>query len=1051
MILADVSIKRPVFAAMMIIALLVLGWTSFNRLSMELFPDVDFPFVVVSTVYPGAGAESVEIEVTKEIEDAVNPVSGIERIQSTSSEGFSIVMIEFELEKNSLDAAQEVRDKVASIRGELPQDIEDPIIQRFDPTAQAVLSIVISGDRSPRDLTYMAKERVQERIENISGIGSVNLLGGYEREIQVELDLDLLKSYGLTTFDVQRVIASENFELPGGRLKKGRSELLVRTMGKINDIGELRDFIIDTPEGRFVKLSDVATVTDGVKEQRSIARLGIRDDGNFQVRRAISLDVITQSGANVVEVADRVKEELEQLDKELPDDITLTIVQDRSTFTRDAVHDVVINLIYGGILAIVVVFLFLANVRSTIITGIAIPVSIISTFTFMNALGFTLNFMTLLGLSLAVGLLIDDAIVVIENIYRHLSMGKDGARAASDGTSEIGLAVTATTFAIIVVFLPVAFMKGIVGRIFYSFGMTVAFSVLVSLFVAFTLTPMLSSKFLREEKSHKGSRNPIFMITNAWNNVFSRIGEKYRGMLKWSLSHRWAVLLLATALFVGSFFVGGLLGFEFMPRTDESQFYVNFQTAPESTIEKTEEIIRKAEQRLVKYPEITKVYTVIGGSEQMGQAQVNEGYIYVEMLPINERDISAQEFIIDVRESLKGNPGAKLSVALEPSEGGSAPVEFAIMGESEQRLAQYTEMVEEIVRATPGAVDIDNTLTKVKPEVQIEIDRKKAADLGINRQELAMAVRMLVEGEEVTRLRDEDEEYDILLRLKPDQRDEIDDLESFMIPSHKDIEGIQNPAFPLSRVARFISSGAPPEINRYDRQRYYTVTANVAGRFTGDVRADIQASVDSLELPPGYNIQQIGEGQWQAESFQYLTEALILAVIFIYLVLASQLNSFRDPITIMMSLPLSLIGAFLGLLIFNSPVSIISFIGIIMLMGLVTKNAILLIDFVQQRREAGYSREEAIMEAGPIRLRPIMMTALSLIFGMLPLALALGPGAELRAPIARVVIGGMISSTFLTLVVIPVVYTVLEDALRLPGKLFRKIKGTDGAEKLQKA
>ncbi len=1041
MILADVSIKRPVFATMMIVALLVLGWTSFNRLSVELFPDVDFPFVVVTTVYPGAGAESVEVEVTKEIEDAVNPISGIERITSTSSEGFSLILVEFELERNSLDAAQEVRDKVAAIRGELPVDIEDPIVQRFDPGAEPVLSIVISGDRSPRELTYIAKENVKKRIENISGIGSVNLLGGYEREIQVELDLDLLKSYGLTPFDVQNAIASENFELPGGRLKKERSELLVRTMGKISSVDELKDFIIDTPEGRFVKLSDIATITDGVKEQRSLARLGVREDNGFETRRAIAMDIITQSGANVVDVADAVKEEMAQLDKELPEDIVLTVVQDRSTFTRDAVHDVVINLIYGGILAILTVFLFLANIRSTIITGIAIPVSIISTFTFMNALGFTLNFMTLLGLSLAVGLLIDDAIVVIENIYRHLSMGKDGAKAASDGTSEIGLAVTATTFAIIVVFLPVAFMKGIVGRIFYSFGMTVAFSVLVSLFVAFTLTPMLSSRFLKEEKSHKGTKNPIFMITNAWNNAFARIGGIYRHMLRWSLNHRWAVILLATVLFVGALSLYQVLGFEFMPRTDESQFYVNFRTAPESTIEKTESLVKRAEDIISEFPEVTTVYSVIGGSETMGQSQVNEGYIFAEMLPISERGISAQEFIIRVREELKDIAGIKLAVALEPAQGGSAPINFAIRGESEERIEYYTEKVDDIFRSTPGVVDIDNTLTKVKPEVQIEIDRKKAADLGINRQELAMAVRMLVEGEEVTRLRDEDEEYDILLRLKPDQRDEIDDLEGFMIPSHKDIPGIQNPAFPLSRVAKFTSSGAPPEINRYDRQRYYEVSGNAAGRFVGNVRAEIEARTDSIDLLPGYSIQQIGEGEWQKESFQYLVEALILAIIFIYLVLASQLNSFFDPVTIMTSLPLSLIGAFLGLLIFNSPISIISFIGIIMLMGLVTKNAILLIDFVKQRREAGMDRREAIMEAGPIRLRPIMMTAISLILGMTPLALALGPGAELRAPIARAVIGGMISSTFLTLIVIPVVYTIIDDILKWPGKIVRRIKG----------
>ena len=1027
---------------MMIVALLVLGWVSFNRLSMELFPDIDFPFVVVSTIYPGAGAESVEIEVTREIEDAVNPISGIERIQSTSSEGYSLVIIEFKLEVNGLDAAQEVRDKIAGIRGDLPEDIEDPIIQRWDPSTEPVLSLVVAGQRSPRDLTYITKEQIKKRLENISGIGSIDLVGGYEREIQVELDLDKLQSYGLTPFDVQYEIASANFELPGGRLKKGASELLVRTMGKVSDIEELKNLIIDTPKGHFVKLSDVATVMDDIKEIRSLARLGNRDNGDFDIQRAISLDIITQSGANVVEVADNVKETIEELKAELPSDIVITVVQDNSTFTRDAVHDVVNNLIIGGILAILTVFLFLANLRSTIITAIAIPVSIISTFTFMQALGFTLNFMTLLGLSLAVGLLIDDAIVVIENIYRHLDMGKTGYEAASSGTAEIGLAVTATTFAIMVVFLPVAFMKGIVGRFFYSFGMTVSFSVLVSLFVAFTLTPMLSSKMLKQEKSHKGTKNPIFMVTNAWNRFFKGFGEYYRRLLGWSLKHRWVIMVVATVSFVIALAIAQMLGQEFMPETDRSQLYISFQTAPESTLEKTEGLVIRIEGVIKTFPEVITIYSTIGGGSS---GNINSGLIYVKLVPIEQRSKTSKELIAEVREKLKDFAGIKLSVASEASEEGSgAPIEFAVRGESEELLQHYTEILDSIVRHTPGCVDIDNTLVKIKPEVQINVDRKRAADLGINHQELAAAVRMLVEGETVSRLRDGDEEYDILLRLKPDQRDGIEDLERFMIPSNKEVVGVMNPTFPLSRVAKFVQSGAPPAIDRYDRQRIYKVTANVAeGFFAGTVRGEIEKSIANVKLQPGYSIKAIGEGEWQKESFRYMFEALILAVVFIYLVLASQLNSFFDPVTIMTTLPLSLIGAFLGLLMFGSAVSIMSLIGVIMLMGLVTKNAILLIDFVKQRREKGVDRNEAILDAGPIRLRPIMMTALSLIFGMLPLALALGPGAELRAPIAQAVIGGMLSSTFLTLIVIPVVYTLIEDAINLPKRLLKRKKIDD--------
>jgi hydrophobe/amphiphile efflux-1 (HAE1) family protein len=1039
MILADVSIRRPVFAAMMILALLILGWVSFNRLSIELFPNIDFPIVVVSTPYPGAGAESVEIEVTRPIEDAVNPISGIDYIESTSSEGLSVVLIWFQLEVKSLDAAQEVRDKISAIRGNLPEDIDEPIIQRYDPQTAPVLSLVIAGNRSPRDLTYIVKENVKKRIENISGIGSVNLIGGYEREIQVELDLDKLEAHHVTPFHVRNAMLAANFELPGGSLKRTNSEILVRTMGRVTTIDDIKNLIIDTPEGHFVKLSDVANVYDGIKEQTSVAYLGNREDHNFALNRAISLDIITQSGANVVDVANNVKAELVNLRKELPPDITISVVQDRSTYTKEAVNDVVINLIYGSILAILVVFLFLANLRSTIITGVAIPVSIISTFTFMNALGFSLNFMTLLGLSLAVGLLIDDAIVVIENIYRHLSMDKTGAQAASDATSEIGLAVAATTFAIVVVFLPVAFMKGIVGRFFYSFGMTVAFSVMVSLFVAFTLTPMLSSKMLKPEKSHKGSKNPIFMVTNGWHRIFDWIGVTYKKMLHWSLHHRVIVMVVATAFFVGALGLVRVLGVEFMPVTDESQFYVSFQTAPESTLERTEDLVKEVENRLVDFPQVTTIYTVVGS-----QGNLNQGYIYVQLVPISKRKLSAQEIMIKARENLKDIPGIKTFVSGEQREGGNqAPIQIAIRGESINRLEYYTEIVDSIVRGTPGAVDVDNTLTKVKPEVQIQVDRKKAADLGLKLQDIGMGVRMLVEGQKSGRLRDVDEEYDILLRLQPNQRNSVRDLDRFLVPSSKDIPGVKNPAFPLSRVASFVSSGAPPEIDRYDRQRYYQVTANVAGAFAGTIRGEIQSRIDSIPLQPGYSIEPIGEAKWQKESFQYLGEALALAVIFIYLVLASLYNSFFDPVTIMTSLPLALIGAFLGLLMFNSPVSIMSFIGIIMLMGLVTKNAILLIDFVKQRRERGETREQAIMEAGPIRLRPIMMTALSLIFGMMPLALALGPGAELRAPIARAVIGGMISSTFLTLLVIPVVYTIVDDIVRLPGKIFKRKKADE--------
>lgn len=1016
MILADVSIRRPVFAVMVIVALLVLGATSFFKLAVELFPNVDFPFVVVTTVYPGASAEAVENDVTKKVEDAVNSIEGLADIQSTSREGLSQVVLRFDLEMDGKEKAQDVREKIAANRGGLPQEIEEPVIMRYDPADAPIMSLVISGDRSPRELTQIAKDKVKKRLESKRGVGAVELIGGYEREIQVEVDIDKLAAYELSPFDIERAIQSQNLELPGGKINEGGKEFLVKTMGRFDNLDELRDLVVATPSGQFIRLSDVASVIDGVKERKSLSRLN--------GRRAVALDIKKQSGGNTVEIADLIKEEVEQLRLEIPADVELVIAQDNSTFARNAVHDVEINMIYGSILAVIVIFLFLGSSRPTIISALAIPTSIIATFTFMNALGFTLNFMTLLGLSLAVGLLIDDAIVVIENIYRHIEMGKPAKSAARDATSEIGLAVTATTFSIVVVFLPVAFMKGIVGRFFYSFGMTVAFAVVVSLFVAFTLTPMLSSRWLKKEKSRKGTRNPIFMITNLWNGFFDAVRIKYTGILRWALGHRVLTLFFAMVAFIGGLMLYPIIGFEFIPQTDRAEAFVSFETAPGSDLNRSERIVEKIESVINRHPEVTNIYSVIGGET----SPLNKGVITVKLTPKNERDISASQFIQMLRSELRSVAGAKISVAAEGGGGGhDTPVAYSVTGDQEEKLIYFTQALEEIVRSTPGAVDISNTLSKGTPEIRINVDRNKVADLGLSMMQIGSAVRLLVQGDVVSRYRDGEDEYDIRLRLQESQRNLSSSLKNFLIPSDKEIDDVDNFQVPLSRVAKFTKWGGPTEKTRFDRKREYRITANAQGRFSGNVREDIEAEYAKLDLPPGYAIAPVGEGEFQKEAFGYIFEALFLAIIFIYLLLASQFNHFLDPISIMASLPLSLVGAFLGLLVFGSSISIMSLIGVIMLMGLVTKNAILLVDFTKQGRARGLSRTDALLEAGPIRFRPIMMTTLSMVFGVLPLALALGPGAELRAPIARVVIGGLISSTFLTLVVVPVVYTVVDD------------------------
>jgi HAE1 family hydrophobic/amphiphilic exporter-1 len=1017
---------------MVILALLVLGISGFRSLPIELFPDIEFPFVVVTVTYPGASPETMETEIIKKLEDAVNPVDGVRHLTSVCQEGFGYTAIEFVLEKDADVAAQEVRDKVALTEPELPDDVEDVIVQKFDPGAFPIMSLVVSGDRSTRELTYIAKEIVKKRVESVQGVGNVDLFGGDEREILVELHLDQLEAVNLSIGQVQAELAGANLEIPAGRMKAGSRDYTIRTLGKMTSLTQIEDIIVKRDGDKVTRLKDVAVVKDTTAELESLSRLnGVR---------AVGLGIIKQSGGNVVEIADRVKEELTKLDQVIPDDVEVIIVEDNSEFTRNAVDDVIVNMIYGSILATLVIFLFLADIRPTIISGLAIPIAIITTFAFMDWFGFTLNFMTLLGLSLAVGLLIDDAIVVIENIFRHFSYGKSGARAAIDAASEISLPVVAASLSIIVVFVPVAYMKGIVGRFFFAFGITVAISVSVSLFVAFWLTPMLSSKWLKGESEiiRKGTRNPIYMITNTWNRVFGFLGGLLKHVLGWALKHRFLTLLIATVVFIGgSMLLVPLMGTEFIPQHDEGMYYVSFKAAPGTSLRATADLVAGIEQAIATQPEVEDAYATIGG----GATPRHEGSMSVKLKDLTERERSSFELVADLREKLADYPGLRLSITpTRPDGGSSAPIEISISGDNPQRLEAIMRQVEDSVRTTPGAVEIDNSLGEGKPELQLVLDRERIAELGLNVSQIALTVRQLINGVVPMTYQEHDTEADVRLRLRESDRDDVSDLSRILIPSTKDVPGVDNYQVPLSHVADFEVTSAVTEINRYDRQRTVKVLANNAGRFAGDVRADAFTKAQKISTPPGYRIYATGEAEMQQESFQYILEALFLSVIFIYFVLASQFDSFKDPFVIMLSLPLSLIGAFMGLVIFGSSLSIVSFIGIVMLMGLVTKNAILLIDFAKQEIKRGSNRTDALLQAGMIRLRPILMTSLSLIFGLMPLAFALGPGAEMRAGIARAAIGGMTSSTILTLVVVPVVFTIADDVTRFAGRIFGRRK-----------
>ncbi len=1038
--ISDLSINRPVFASMMIIALLVMGWFSYSSLSVEMWPEVEFPFVVVQTVYPGASAETIESDVTRKVEEAVNQISGIRHIRSSAQEGFTFTFVEFKLEVDGAEAAQDVREKVAGIRGDLPQDIEEPVITKWDMEAQGVMSVTISGRRTQREITELVKDRIKPRLESVSGVGAIDLIGGKEREILISLNPNLMESYQVAIGDIRGAVSGANLEIPGGRVDESNREYVVRVKGNLTSVDQFGSLVVLNHNGTPVYLSDVAEIKDTIVEQRSISR--------YNGVGAVALTVRNQSGANIVDLAAGVRAELAELQEEMPPDIGITIVSDNSVWIQDSIHEIIFNIEFGTLLAVLVIFLFLLDLRPTLITGLSIPISIIATFSIMKFLGFTINFMTLLGLSLAVGILIDDSIVVVENIYRKIQAGETPFQAAFSGTHEIGLAVMATTFSIMVVFLPVAFMEGIIGRFFYQFGITVAFAVLISLIVAFTLVPMLASR-TKMPKEDADSLDPskakglwrmwllVRVPLNVWNKAFDSLKPLYIGVLKFSLRQRWLVVLIASVAFVSAIaMVGaGLLGVEFQTTTDQGKLYINAMAAPGTTLSETSAHIAELETVVNQLDEVDATFVTIGG----GGTPVTEGQLLVILTNAEERELSAQQLVDSVRTLVANVPGIRTSVATEGHQGGSEkPIEFSIRGENREELTRLAHRVQDILYSIPGTADVDNSLEEGKPEVQIDIDRQAADDLGLSVYSISQTIRSFVEGEVVTRYKEGDQDYDVRIRLDEQYRDSEEAIGRVMVASNKEIDGLKTFLVPVGRVAKLEKGSSIGEYARYDRLPEVRVNANPAhGYFAGTVTNEARLAIDSLiQVAPGYIVEPVGEQEMMEESFANIGMALLMSVIFIYILLASQYESFFDPLSIMLSLPLSLIGAIVALYAWGSSINIMTLVGIVMLMGLVTKNAILLVDFIKQRREAGVDRNGAVLEAGPIRLRPILMTTFATVFGMLPLALGWGPGAELRAPMARAVTGGMLSSTLLTLVVVPVVYTLIDDFVGF----FRKSK-----------
>ena len=1022
MFLSNLSIKRPVVATVMMLTLVTLGLFSFRRLPIDMMPDVEIPVLSIVTEYPGASPEAVEREVTKKIEESVNSISGVKHVQSISREGLSSVIVEFILEVKINDASQEARAKINAVRRELPEGMKEPVIQKFDFTAMPVVSLAVrSKTLNPRDLTTLADRKIKRRLESISGVAKAKLVGSSKREVAIDLDPNRLAALGMGANEVVMGLASENINTPLGRLTGTGTETALRISGKPRDPGQYASMVIGRRGDQPIRLGDVATVVDGVEEQRSLALI------NGQP--AIAVDITKQAKANTAAVVDRVLEVVAELRREMPPDTEIQVVRDTSVFIREAVSDVKMTLILGGFLTIVIVFCFLNSWRSTVITGLTLPISVISSFIVMYFLNMTLNMLTLMALSLAIGLLIDDAIVVRENIVRHLEHGEDHMDAARAGTAEIGLAVLSTSMSIIAVFVPVAFMQGVIGRFFFQFGLTVAFAVAVSLFVSFTLDPMLSSRWHDPDIKREGRRNPIQRALDVFNNWFERMADLYKGVVGWALDHRWVVVVVAFAAFIGGLSLFAILPNEFQTPMDQGEFVVKFKSAPGASIVETRGRLEQVLKALGEFKEVRYTYASIGAGDS---DTVRDATVFVKLMDKDEGRIGLKPFIHNARLRLETIPGIVLSVQEDPDQF-QKPMQVLIQGDDITTLKRYAVQMKQELYKVPGFVDVEAGMEHDLPEYRLTVDRERASASGLGTGAVAGAVAVLVGGQAATTYEDEEgEAVDVRVRLPQALRGDVTQIGDLKLT----VPTLGGPALvPLADLVSFTRATSPADISRRDLSRQVMVDANLDNLPLGTASALATTAGEKLHLAPGYKMLVGGDTEIMVESFTYLGEALLLAVIFVYLILAAQFESFGDPLAIMLSLPLSIVGMAGTLVLTGDTINIMSLIGLIMLMGLVTKNAILLVDYTKVLRGRGLDRRAALITAGRTRLRPTLMTTSAMIFGMLPLFFALGKGAEFRAPMARAVVGGRITSTMLTLIVVPVVYAILDDIV---GWVFRR-------------
>jgi HAE1 family hydrophobic/amphiphilic exporter-1 len=1015
MFLSDLAIRRPVVTVVTMVALLIFGVFALWALKVDEFPDVQPPVIAVSIVYPGAAPEGVEREVLDTIEEVISGISGVDKMQSTAQDAFAQIIVFWNYDKDLQEASQDIRDGISRIRNELPPEMEEPVLSRFEPGQLPIVSVVLTSDvYDSARLTRIADPDLVKQLRGVSGVADVQLQGKVEREMTIELRPHALEAAGVTVADVVGALGAQNLAAPVGRVSDELSERTIRLQGRLAGPEDFDRVVVASRGGRVVRLSEVGRAVDGIEETRTLA---LYDD-----QEAVGLDVIKAKGYSTADVADRVKQRVEELQATMPEGVQMRVIRDAGERVERSVGEVQWALIEGAVLTVLVVFLFLNSWRSTVITGLALPVSVIAAFVAVWAFGFTLNSMSLMGLSLAIGILIDDAIVVRENIVRHVRMGKDHYTAAREGTSEIGLAVAATTFSIVAVFIPIAFMEGEAGQWFKPFALTIACSVLVSLFVSFSLDPMLSA-YWPDPHREEHEKSWLTRLLDRFNHWFDGLADGYKRVIGWALDHRAAMVAIAAAAFFGAIWLQATFGGAgFMPVSDNSELNMLVETPPGSSLEYTRLKSEEAARVARAHPEVAYTYTTIGGAS----GAVDTATIYVRLVPKADRERSQELVGQGIRDDVNRIAGASTSVFTGWMNGNLKQIQIELRGRDSAELARLADRMLPLMREVPGAVDVGLSTRGQKPEIAVELDRGLASSLGLSVGQVAQSMYPAFAGLDAGDWVDpQGEMRDVVVRLAPEARQRPADLGRLPLVV-RGPEGEQA-TVPLGQVATVRETLGPAAINHLDTERVVILQANVSGRPLNPVLDEINEKIASVPLPPGYRITQGGEAKDQAEVFTKIFAALAIAVVLMYLILVMQFGSFVDPIPIMLSLPLSLIGVVLALIITGDTLNIMSLIGVILLCGIVAKNAILLIDFAKWGRESGMARREAIIEAGRTRLRPILMTTFALIAGMVPIALGTGEGADWRAPLGRAVIGGTLTATLLTLLVIPTMYEILDE------------------------